>query len=210
MSNTTSVLNVERKDGAGKGAARLTRKQGRVPGVVYGGGKDPVMVTFVPGDLERTLKNPAYYSTQFDLVFPDGTKEHVIPKAVQFDKVLDFPIHLDFLRVSGSTRVNVFVPVEFVNEEASPGLKRGGVLIINRHEVEVIATARTIPDKLIIDLTGLELNDAIKWSNVTVPEGVVPAITDRDFAIGNISAPTGMATTEDDSGDDAEEGESEE
>ncbi len=206
MSNETSVLNVERKDGAGKGAARQTRKSGRVPGVVYGGGKDAVMVSFIPGDLERTLKNPAYYSTQFDLVFPDGSKEHVIPKAVQFDKVLDHPIHLDFLRVSGDTMVNVFVPIEFVNEEESPGLKRGGVLSVNRHEVEVIAKASIIPDKLIIDLTGLEINDAIKWSNVTVPEGVVPAISDRDFAIANVSAPTGMAAASDED-EDGEEGE---
>lgn len=201
MSSETLVLNVEAKTEAGKGAARDTRNSGRVPGVVYGGGKDPVMVSFVPGDLERTLRNPAYYSTQYDLTFPDGTKEHVLPKAVQFDKVLDHPIHLDFLRVTGATKVTVSVPVEFANEETCPGLKKGGVLSVNRHEIDVVGRMDAIPEKLVIDLADVDVNSVVKWSDVDAPKGIRPVINDRDFAVANIGSPTVGGA------DDADEGE---
>ena len=201
----TRTLNVGVKNEAGKGVARKIRVAGQVPGVIYGQGKEPVMITMRPGDLERELKKSAFMRTQFDLVFPDGSKEHVLAKAVQFHKVKDTPIHLDFLRIDPKAVIHVAVPVEFINTESCPGLKRGGVLNIVRHEVTVICSADSIPDRLIADVAGLEIHDSVKWSDLQVPAGVKPEITDRDFAVATISSPGGAISTSDEDAEEASE-----
>lgn len=204
MASVTKTLNVGIKSEAGKGAARRARREGKIPGIVYGQSKEPVMITLRPGDMERELKKAAFMRTQFDLVLPDGSTEHVLPKAVQFHKVKDFPIHIDFFRIDRSAVIHVAVPVEFIGEESSPGLKRGGTLNVVRHEVTVICRADAIPSKLVADLTGLAINDSVKWSDLQVPEGINPEINDRDFAVATISGVGGG------SADGPQEGEDEE
>jgi len=196
------ALTAEARDRAGKGAARAARRAGRVPAVIYGAKKDPVTITVDPADLKREFKRGVFFSTQYEIAV--GSEKHrVLPRDVQFHPVTELPQHVDFLRVSDRTRINVNVPVHFENEEESPGLKRGGVLNIVRHEVEVICAVGNIPDEFVIDLTGLDIGDSMHISAVAMPEGVEPTITDRDFTIATIAAPTVMTEAE-------EEGEEEE
>jgi large subunit ribosomal protein L25 len=174
---------------AGKGAARQTRREGRVPGVIYGNKQDPMMISLEPKELVREIHKSGFFATLFDVQL-DGSKHRVLPRDVQFDPVTDRPIHVDFLRVSADTKVHVNVPVIFQNELASPGLKRGGVLNIVRHDIEVICAADRIPHELIVDLTGLDIGDSIHISAIKLPEGVTPAIADRDFTVATIVAPS--------------------
>jgi large subunit ribosomal protein L25 len=190
MSDKT-VLEAELKEGAGKGAARDVRNAGRTPAVIYGDKKDPVMVSVEPVALWKLLNQPGFYSTVIE-VKAGGKSHKVLPRAVQFHKVTDVPLHVDFMRVSGSSRLTVQVPVSFVNEEASPGLKRGAVLNIVRHDVEVICPANAIPANFEIDVTGLDVNDSIHFSMIKMPKGVEPTITDRDFTIATLAAPSGL------------------
>src|SRR3546814_6904947 len=148
---------------AGKGAARQTRRDGRVPGVIYGNKQDPVMISLDPKNLVRLLHKSGFYATLFDVQL-DGAKHRVLARDVQFDPVSDKPLHVDFLRVASDTKVHVEVPVVFRNELASPGLKRGGVLNIVRHEIELICAADSIPHELVFDLTGLDIGDSIHIS----------------------------------------------
>ncbi len=176
----------------GKGGARQTRREGRVPAVVYGDKKDPVLISLDPGDLERELWNPAFFATLYDLSL-DGKTQRVLARDVQYDPVRDKAIHVDFLRVSASTWVTVEVPVQFLNEEKSPGLEQGGLLNVVRHEIELYCKADSIPSHIDVDLTGLEIGDGVHISMVTLPAGVEPTITDRDFTIATIAAPTVVA-----------------
>jgi large subunit ribosomal protein L25 len=182
-------LSVELRDRAGKGAARATRRAGRVPGVVYGNKEAATLISLEPRALVRELHKTGFFATLFDLKMGERS-ERVLPRDVQFDPVTDRPLHIDFLRVGAGTRVHVNVPVIFQNELASPGLKRGGVLNIVRHEIEFICAADSIPHSITIDLTGLEIGDSVHISMVKLPEGVAPAITDRDFTIATIAPPT--------------------
>jgi len=177
------------RDRAGKGAARAARREGRIPAVIYGDKKAPVGITVDELEFFRLFKDPSFYTHLYSIEI-DGKAQTVLARDVQLDPVLDFPIHADFLRVSARTRTNVNVPVHFVNEEESPGLKRGGVLNIVRHEVEVSSRADAIPDSITVDLTGYDVGDSIHISSVTLPDGVEPTITDRDFTIATIAAPT--------------------
>lgn len=174
---------------AGKGAARQTRREGRVPGVIYGNKQDPLMISLEPKELMRELQKAGFFATLFDVQL-DGAKHRVLPRDVQFHPVTDKPIHVDFLRVAADTKVNVDVPVIFRNEAASPGLKRGGVLNIVRHEIELVCSADNIPHELVVDLTGLDIGDSVHISAIKLPEGVVPAISDRDFTVATIVAPS--------------------
>ncbi len=174
---------------AGKGAARQTRRDGRVPGVIYGNKQDPLMISLDPKNLRRLRHKSGFYATLFDVQL-DGAKHRVLARDVQFDPVTDTPLHVDFLRVAADTKVNVEVPVVFRNELASPGLKRGGVLNIVRHEIELICAADSIPHELEFDLTGLDIGDAIHISAIKLPAGVTPAITDRDFTVATLVAPS--------------------
>lgn len=199
----TPVIEAVARAGSGKGAARQARREGYVPGVIYGGGKDPVSISIRHNVLLKALKDGRFMATLVD-VNVEGEKHHVICRAVQKDVVKDLPIHADFLRLSDRSRINLYIPVEFTNEDDSPGLRKGGVLTVVRPEVELKVTASDIPEKLVADLSGLEIGDTINISDITLPKGTRPMITDRDFVIANISAPSGLASDEDET--DEEEG----
>lgn len=176
---------------AGKGAARQTRRDGRVPGVIYGNKQDPLMISLDPKNLVRLLHKSGFYATLFDVQL-DGGRHRVLARDVQFDPVSDKPLHVDFLRVASDTKVHVEVPVVFRNELASPGLKRGGVLNIVRHDVEFTVPANSIPEFITVDLEGTDIGDSIHISAVKLPEGVKPTITDRDFTIATIASSSAM------------------
>jgi large subunit ribosomal protein L25 len=177
---------------AGKGPARALRRGGRVPAVIYGERKDQEMVSLEARALRRQLGNPHFFNTLCSLQV-NGEAVRVLPRDVQLHPVTDDPIHADFVRVSAGATVEVEIPVVFVNEETSPGLKRGGVLNIVRREVELLCPADAIPGELTVDLAAFDIGDSVHISHVVLPEGARPTITDRDFTIATISAPTVVA-----------------
>ena len=191
--------------GTGKGAARQARRDGLVPGVVYGGEKEPLAINIPFNVLIKRLKQGRFLSTLFNLKVEGQEDVRVICRGVQRDVVKDLPTHVDFMRLRRTSRVNLFIPVDFINQEAAPGIKKGGVLTIVRSEVELRVTAGDIPEKLTVDLTGKAIGDVITISQVDLPEGARATI-DRDFVIANISAPKGLASSDDDAEDDAAEG----
>lgn len=182
-------LPAEPKQRAGKGAARAARRAGRIPGVIYGARKAPVMITLDPQDLQRELRGGGFFATLFD-VDVAGQTERVLPRDLQLHPVTERPVHIDFLRVSAATEVTVQVPCIFANEEESPGIRRGGVLNVVRYELELSCRADAIPQQIEIDLTGLDIGDSVHISQVALPEGVAPTVTDRDFTIVTIAAPS--------------------
>jgi large subunit ribosomal protein L25 len=186
--------------GTGKGAARQARRDGMVPGIVFGGEKEPLAIQIPFNALLKRLKAGRFKSTLFNLKVEGHDDVRVICRDVQRDVVKDLPTHVDFMRLRRTSKINLFIPVEFINEEAAPGIKKGGVLTIVRNEVELIVTAGDIPDHITVDLAGLKIGDTITISQVTLPEGVKPTI-DRDFVIANISAPSGLSASDDE--DDA-------
>lgn len=188
MSDILAIA-AERKERAGKGAARASRRAGRVPGVIYGSKKDPAMITLDPRDVAKALNTGSFFSTLYDISI-GSDKERVLARDIQFHPVTDRAIHIDFLRVSAATAVTVDIPVAFLNEEESPGLKRGGLLNIVRHTIEMACRADAIPQQIEIDLTGRDIGDSIHISMITLPDGVQPTIADRDFTIATIAAPT--------------------
>jgi len=187
----TITIAAERRDRAGKGAARAARRAGMIPAVIYGDKQAAVMINVDRLTMNKLLKDPAFTTHPLQLEY-DGTAELTLTRDVQYDPVTDAPIHFDFLRVTETTTINTEVPVHFINEERSPGLKLGGVLNVVRYEIEVVCLANSIPDQITVDLTGRELNESIHISDVTLPEGVRPAITDRDFTVATIVAPSGL------------------
>jgi len=170
---------------SGKGGARAVRREGRVPGTLYGDKQDPETISVEYHAINYQLHTGHFQSTIYVLNI-EGKKTRVIPRAVQLDPIRDFPIHVDFLRLGKDALVTVEVPVRFLNEAASPGLKRGGVLNIVRHEIQVRCPSDAIPDHFEIDLTGLEIGDAVHISALKLPEGVKPTITERDFTVATI------------------------
>lgn len=184
-------LKAAKRDRAGKGAARAVRREGRVPGVVYGDKQEPQVVSLGYVDVFQQVQTGRFLSTLVDLEV-DGTTVRTIPRAVQFDPVRDFIIHADFLRLGAGARITVEVIVQFRNAEASPGIKRGGVLNVVRHEVELSCPADSIPEEIVVDLTGLDIGDSVHISSVSLPEGATPTITDRDFTIATIASPAGL------------------
>ena len=195
------------RDGAGKGSARQARRDDQVPAVIYGNKEDPIMLTLERRLLIKELDNPQFFIQLVDVEI-DGTKHRVLPRDVQFHPVSDTPMHVDFLRFDPKRKITAAVPVVFEGEDDSPGLKSGGVLNIVRYEVEVLCTADNIPPKLILQLAGLEVGDSMHASAVTLPDGVEFAITDRDFTIATIAAPT--IVIEPTTDEEGEEGEGEE
>ena len=185
------TLAAEARDRAGKGAARAARRAGKVPAVIYGEKQSPVTVNFERLEINRLLKDPAF-TTRLYAVELEGQRHSVIPRDVQYHPVTDEVLHLDFLRVGEKTTITVGVPVQFINDGASPGLKRGGVLNVVRYEVDMVCPAGNIPESLTVDLTGWNIGDSIHISAVTLPEGTRPAITDRDFTVATIAAPSGL------------------
>jgi large subunit ribosomal protein L25 len=194
MSDIISLA-AEPRDRAGKGVARATRRAGRVPAVIYGGALPPVMIALDRADLARRVHAAGFFTHLFELVV-DGQRHRVLPRDVQLHPVTDVPIHVDFLRVAKDAVIEVAIPVEFVNQEASPGLKRGGVLNVVRHEIEVRCPVESIPDHITVDLTGFEVGASIHISHVRLPEGVRPVIGDRDFTIATIAAPSALRGAE--------------
>ena len=179
-------LKATAREGTGKLANRALRAQKLVPGVVYGGDKWPANVAMEYRLVWQHYQTGHFLSTVY-LLNVDGKKERVIPRDVQVDPVRDFPMHVDFMRVSKTSRIDVDVPVQFVNEDASPGLKRGGVLNIVRHTIELSCPADAIPEKITVDLTGLDIGDSVHISAVALPKGITPTIADRDFTIASIA-----------------------
>jgi len=194
------------REGTGKGAARAARREGLVPGVVYGGGQEPQAINVKYNELFKLLKAGKFMSTLYNMKTSDG-ESRVICRNVQRDVVRDLPTHIDFLRLSRTSRINLFIPVEFINEEESPGLKKGGTLVVVRSEVELKVTAGDIPSHLEVDLSKFEVGDTINISDITLPEGTRAMITDRDFVIANLAAPSSLKSAEDEEADDAGEGE---
>lgn len=201
----TDVFYCEVREQTGTSGARSARRDGWIPGVLYGGGAEPVAVKLRAKEI--TLAHQAgrmrAHLAKIDVPGQDYLQP-VIAREVQTDPVRDLPIHVDLMRVDEKTRIDVEVPVHFLNEEASPGLKRGGVLNIVRHTVEVYAPATAIPEYLEADVAGLDIGDAIKISAIKLPDGVTPTITDRDFTVATIAAPSAVRS-EDDEASEADE-----
>ncbi len=181
------TLNASIRAGTGKGAARAARRENLVPGIVYGGGEEPIAINIKFNELFKMLKAGGFLSTLLTLVI-DGKEQRVICRGVQRNVVNDLPIHVDFLRLSAKSRINLMIPVTFLNEDESVGLKKGGTLVVVRNEVELKVTAGDIPDHLEVDLADIDIGDTIHMSSITLPEGTRPMITDRDFVIANIGA----------------------
>src|ERR671920_84386 len=185
------TLPAEARDRAGKGASRALRRDGRVPAVVYGQKKDPLSIHVEEKLLSKILSS-GHFMNSVIMIDVGGKVVRTLPKAVDFHPVTSRPIHVDFLRISEHTKVHVNIPVRFDNEEASPGLKRGGVLNVVKHELEITCDAAKIPDEIHVNLEGLDIGDSIHISNVNLPEGITPTIDDRDFTVATIVAPSAM------------------
>jgi len=190
MSDTLN-LPAEARERNGKGASRELRRNGRVPAVVYGGNEAPVSIHVEEKELARQLGTGHFFNSVVEIEL-GGVKLRTLPKDVAFHPVTSRPLHADFLRVTSTTKVHVKVPVRFINEPASPGLKKGGILTIVHHEVELVCDASHIPDELVIDVTGLEIGAAIHIGSITLPEGVLDDSHERDLTIATIVAPAGL------------------
>jgi len=197
MMSEQLTLAAETREQVGKGASRLLRREGRVPAVIYGNKQDPISIHLEEKALMRALMTGHFMNSTVSIDV-GGKATLTLPKDVAFDAVTDRPVHVDFLRIGEHTTVHVSVPVVFTDEEESPGIAKGnGVLNIVQHEIELVCDASQIPGEITISLKGREIGDSIHISNIELPKGVQPAITDRDFTIATIVPPT-VPTAEDD------------
>lgn len=185
------TLSAETRERAGKGASRMLRREGRVPAVVYGNNEPALSIHLEEKALIKALSS-GHFMNSVVMIDAAGATARTLPKDVQFHPVTDRPLHVDFLRISEHSKVHVAVPIDFTDEEQSKGLKRGGVLNTVRHELELVCDAAEIPEQIAISLAGLDIGDSIHISHVTLPPGTESAITDRDFTIATIVAPSGM------------------
>ena len=204
MAGEIPDLVAEVRTGTGKGAARQARREGYVPGIVYGGGKDPIAINVQYYTLLKKLKAGRFLSTLFNLKVEGEEDVRVICRGVQRDVVKDLPTHLDLMRLKRTSRINLFIHVTFENHEKAPGLKKGGTLVTVRPEVELEVTAGDIPDHLTVDLTGREIGDVIHINDIELPKGAAPTIK-RNFVIANIAAPSGLRSSEAEDGEEAAE-----
>ena len=184
-------LNAEVRTGTGKGAARQARREGYVPGIIYGDGAEPQPIKVKYNYLLTKLRQGRFLQTLFNMKVEGQPDVHVVCRGVQRDVVKDLPTHVDFMRIHDDSRIELFIHVTFVNHEASPGLKRGGTLTVVRPEVELEVTAGDIPDHITVDLTGKKIGDVIHINDVELPAGARPTIA-RNFVIANIAAPSGL------------------
>jgi large subunit ribosomal protein L25 len=175
---------------AGKGGARAARRGGRLPAILYGQGREPTPISLDPAELSRALQRPGFLASLVDIAL-DGAVERALPREVQYDPVTDRPVHVDLMRVAAHSRVRVSVPVVFTNQEAAPGLRRGGILNIVRRGITLDCPVDRIPGQVVVDLAGLDIGDSVHISAVAVPEGCRPTITERDFTIATIAGTTG-------------------
>lgn len=204
MAGEIPDLVAEVRTGTGKGAARQARREGYVPGIVYGGGKDPIAINVNYYALLKKLKAGRFLSTLFNLKVEGQDDVRVICRGVQRDVVKDLPTHLDLMRLKRTSRINLFIHVTFENHEKAPGLKKGGTLTIVRPEVELEVTAGDIPDHITVDLTGREIGDVIHINDIELPKGATPTIT-RNFVIANLAAPSGLRSSDSEEGEGAAE-----
>ena len=202
-------LSAETRERAGKGASRAMRLQGRVPAVIYGNKQEPVSIHVEEKVLVKML-NTGHFMNSVIMIEGAGEAIRTLPKDVQFHPVTDRPLHVDFLRIGEHSSVHVNVPVVFTNEDKAPGIKRGGVLNVVRHDLELICDAAEIPDEITISLEGLDVGASIHISSVQLPKGAKSAIDDRDFTIATIVAPSALKSTEGDTDTAAAEGAGEE
>lgn len=199
----TSSISAQARDHSAN--TKTIRRQGFVPCIIYGGEKTPEMISIDRRMILKNLEGGHFLSQIHEITVEGGEPQRTIARDIQFHPVKDHPIHADFMRVTANTKIHVAVPVKFINEETSPGLKGGGVLSIVRHEVEVVCRAADIPAELVCDLDGTELGDTLKFSSLGVPQGVKPAISERDFVVANISVPRAAAALEEEEGDVVED-----
>ena len=203
MAGEIPDLHAQVRTGTGKGAARQARRDGDVPGIVYGGGVDPLPINIPFNELLKKLKQGRFLSTLYNMKVDGHDDVRVICRNVQRDVVKDLPTHVDFMRLKRTTKINLFIPVDVVGDGDSPGLRRGGVLNLVRPEVELIVTAGDIPESITVDISGLDIGDSATISGAALPAGTKPTI-DRDFVIATVSAPSGLASAEDEEeGDEA-------
>jgi large subunit ribosomal protein L25 len=196
------TLSAETRERAGKGASRAIRRQGRVPAVIYGDRQEPLSIHLEEKALIKALST-GHFMNAVAMIDVGGDSVRTLPKDVQFHPVTDRPLHVDFLRIGEHSTVHVNVPVHFTNEEEAPGLKRGGVLNVVRHELELVCDAASIPEEVVIDLKGYEIGDSIHISAVQLPEGSKSAIEDRDFTIATLVAPSAMKQSEEEASAEA-------
>ncbi|EBA06589.1 50S ribosomal protein L25/general stress protein Ctc [Sagittula stellata] len=208
MAGEIPDLQAQERTGTGKGAARAARRDGMVPGIVFGGDKEPLAINIPFNVLLKRLKQGRFKSTLFNLQVEGHEDVRVICRDVQRDIVKDLPTHVDFMRLRRTSKVNLFIPVEFINEETAPGIRKGGVLTVVRPEVELVVTAGDIPEKVVVDLGNMQIGDIVHINDVTLPEGSKATI-DRNFVIANISAPSGLKASDDADGDAEETEEAE-
>lgn len=201
----TLTLSAETRERAGKGASRAMRREGRVPAVVYGNKQEPLSIHVEEKALVKML-HTGHFMNSVVMIEGAGEAIRTLPKDVQFHPVTDRPLHVDFLRIGEHTTVHVNVPVVFTNEEKSPGLKRGGVLNVVAHELELIVDAADIPDEISISLEGLDVGSSIHISQVVLPGGAKVAHAESDFTVATIVAPSALKSTEGDN-ETAAEGE---
>ncbi|MDP6804910.1 MAG: 50S ribosomal protein L25/general stress protein Ctc [Rhodospirillales bacterium] len=203
MAQATAIA-AARREHLGKGASRAARRAGQVPGIIYGDNQDPVPIALDPIVLSQQIRQTGFFSRVFE-VEVGGEKHRVLARDLQLDPLTDRPIHVDFMRFGADTRLNVEVEVVFENERECPGIRRGGVLNVVRHTVELSCLADNIPEFITTDLTGLDIGDSVHISAIALPQGVSPTITDRDFTIATIAAPTLLPVEEEE--EELEEGE---
>ncbi len=196
MAGEIPDLQAQERTGTGKGAARAARRDGMVPGIVFGGDKKPLPINIPFNVLLKRLRQGRFKSTLFNLQVEGHEDVRVICRDVPRDIVKDLPTHVDFRRLRRTSKVNLFIPVEFLNEETAPGIRKGGVLTVVRPEVELVVTAGEIPEKVVVDLGGMQIGDIVHINDVTLPEGTKATI-DRNFVIANISAPSGLKASDD-------------
>lgn len=187
--STAITLNASQRASSGTGGARAVRRTGMVPGIIYGNKKDPEMISIDPQVLMTECLQPGFFSRLYSIAV-DGKEQEVLAKDVQFHPVTDRPIHVDFMRISKNAKVHVFVPITFTNEDKAPGIKRGGVLNIVHHNIELVCPAHAIPEKLTVDLTGRDINQTIHLDALDLPSGVVAAHPERDNTVATIVAPS--------------------
>ncbi|QDZ02057.1 50S ribosomal protein L25/general stress protein Ctc [Nitratireductor mangrovi] len=204
MSHESYELKAEARERVGKGSARDIRRNGKVPAVIYGDKQPPLPIVLPYKEVHLRI-NAGGFMTTIATIDVDGKKIQVLPKDYQLDPVRDFTMHVDFLRIGKDTIVTVNIPVHFENEDDAPGIRRGGVLNIVRHEIEFTCPANAIPEAITVNLTGLDIGDSVHISAVELPEGVKPTITDRDFTIATIAAPAGLKSEEDEGAPEAPE-----
>ena len=200
----TTILNGNLRTNTGKGFARASRRAGRIPAIIYGDKQDTMSIDIEEREYKKIMTQSGIFSRLLDLNV-DGKSNIVLTRDIQFHPVSENPLHVDFLRIGKGSTITVSIPVSFINEELSPGLKTGGVLNTVRFELELECPADSIPEKIEINLEGLVVGDSIKISTVKLPDGVKPTITDRDFTIATIAAPTKMADISSEASEETDE-----